>query len=279
MRGPATAATSLLSILYCLLLTSAAAAYATSSASQNTPSLLKSRLEKTETHLRLIHRLIASIVCKDSGNTVLTTGAWCLFPDPSGALLEPGRPLASHHVFADEGLAHYISQTLGAASLLDLGAGIGQYGVWLKNNNASVSWTGFDGAINVEEFTAGFVHWADFSLPLLEKPRDWVMSLEVGEHIPAQYEAQLFDTLTSLNKCGVLLSWAVPGQGGHQHVNEKSNEYVIDAMTSRGYTYDEAASAAGREASGYSWFKNTLMVFINDDAPSSCKAHAGRRAV
>lgn len=38
------------------------------------------------------------------------------------------------------------------------------------------------------------------------------MSLEVGEHIPSAFEHILFDNLHYNNKCGVILSWAVPGQ-------------------------------------------------------------------
>ena len=41
-----------------------------------------------------------------------------------------------------------------------------------------------------------------------------VMSLEVGEHIPADYEAIFLDNLARHAKEGVLLSWARPNQGG-----------------------------------------------------------------
>lgn len=30
-----------------------------------------------------------------------------------------------------------------------------------------------------------------------------------------------------LAKYGLIISWAIPGQGGHQHVNELSNEVVV----------------------------------------------------
>ena len=38
------------------------------------------------------------------------------------------------------------------------------------------------------------------------------MSLEVGEHIPSAFEHTLFENLHLNNECGVILSWAIPGQ-------------------------------------------------------------------
>jgi hypothetical protein len=53
----------------------------------------------------------------------------------------------------------------------------------------------------------------------------------VAEHIPPEYESIFIENLISCNRKGIILSWAIPGQGGHGHFNEKPNDYVIDLIT------------------------------------------------
>jgi tryptophanyl-tRNA synthetase len=43
---------------------------------------------------------------------------------------------------------------------------------------------------------------------------DWIISLEVALHIPEKYEAVYLDNILRHAKEGIILSWAVPGQGG-----------------------------------------------------------------
>jgi tryptophanyl-tRNA synthetase len=43
---------------------------------------------------------------------------------------------------------------------------------------------------------------------------DWIISLEVAEHIPEKYEAVYLDNIFRHAKEGIILSWAVPGQIG-----------------------------------------------------------------
>jgi hypothetical protein len=58
---------------------------------------------------------------------------------------------------------------------------------------------GFDGAGNVEEVTGGFVRFADLSLPLQMPRADWVVALEVGEHIPSAFEPTFVRNLHAHN--------------------------------------------------------------------------------
>src|SRR5579872_4362992 len=46
------------------------------------------------------------------------------------------------------------------------------------------------------------------------------------------------DNLHRHNRRGIILSWAVPGQGGHGHCNELENERVRDKFRSLGYECD-----------------------------------------
>jgi hypothetical protein len=87
------------------------------------------------------------------------------------------------------------------------------------------------------------------------------MSLEVGEHIPAEFESIYLDNVAKHAKGLIILSWAVPGQNGDGHVNCQSNEHIIDEMHLRSFTLDEVATKALRNSASLWWFKNTIMVF------------------
>lgn len=201
-------------------------------------------------------------ICKSEAD-VSESGAWCLYPSERAVDYYP-YALPHEHAVADEGVARTVMSIVRPGQrLLDLGCGVGQYGLYFKKENAPFQWTGYDGAINVEEYTNGFVHWADLSVPgfAVDNLADWVMALEVGEHVPAEFEDAVIDNIARNSKCGAIVSWAIPGQGGHAHVNNRPSSYVIDKFKSRGFEYDEVKSREGQDAAQYIWFKDTLMVF------------------
>jgi cyclopropane fatty-acyl-phospholipid synthase-like methyltransferase len=92
-------------------------------------------------------------------------------------------------------------------------------------------------------------------------PFDWVLSLEVGEHLPKEHEASFIENLHRHNARGVVLSWALEGQGGTGHVNERNNDYIKAQVCAKGYVNDLAAEAALRDAAKFPYFKRTVMVF------------------
>ena len=152
-------------------------------------------------------------------------------------------------------------------------------GYFLSQNQANITWIGFDGGDNVEELygentpvvgdpghIVPKVCWINAAAPInLGITYDWVISIEVGEHIPKEDEHTFLNNLSVLSAEGVVLSWAVVGQGGHQHVNEQSNEYIIEQMQKTGFTYNRMLSQKFREAvTELHWLRNTLMVFYKD---------------
>ncbi len=72
--------------------------------------------------------------------------------------------------------------------------------------------------------------------------RDWVLCLEVMEHIPPEFEHDALYMLDHCNREGIVMSWAYRGQGGTGHVNEKNVDEVITTFRNIGYTYDLEAS-------------------------------------
>lgn len=60
---------------------------------------------------------------------------------------------------------------------------------------------------------------------------------------------------------GVLLTWAVEGQGGHSHVNERNNDYIRARMEERGLVNDSQEDDRIRKQVVLGWLKSTVMVF------------------
>jgi hypothetical protein len=90
-----------------------------------------------------------------------------------------------------------------------------------------------------------------------------VISLEVGEHIPKEYQNNYLDNIT--NNCSeyLIMSWAVKNQGGRGHFNELDNQEIIPEIEKRGFIYLKQESNEVRNVieDSCSWFRNTLMIF------------------
>ena len=146
-------------------------------------------------------------------------------------------------------------------SVNDFGAGVGQYGHRLRSEDPDLLWTAYDGAGNVEEYTDGFVTWFDLTVPFSLPRADWVVSFEVGEHVPTAFEGTVIRNLHAHNCRGVILSWAVLNQEGRSHVNNHGNQYVIDTFHELGYLHREQIDRKFRSKAIYGWFKHSVMVF------------------
>lgn len=168
--------------------------------------------------------------------------------------------LVNHHF--DETLANALLTFLKkeqATSIADFGCGHGKYTLLLEQE---INTDGFDGNPNTKTLTNGLCSVLDLSQPIqLEKKYDWILSLEVGEHIPKELENNFISNLDNNNTKGIILSWAIPGQGGHGHYNEQSNDYIKNRFLKLGYINDLEAEKFLRDNSNHWWFKNTIMVF------------------
>ena len=188
-------------------------------------------------------------------------------------------PIPWPHARADVGVAGELAQLFRGASVLDLGAGVGQYGQYFRAHpEAEIRYAGYDGAGNVEEYTKGFLKYADltwdlgaFGVPV----SDWVLSLEVGEHVPYAHEDAFVQNLHALNREGVVLSWAVPGQGGAGHVNERRNADVVATFEALGYVSGDDLAARLRAAVvSAPWLRGTIMVFLRTAQPTRTPTRA-----
>jgi len=211
--------------------------------------------------LRQMHQS-ASLSCKSAAFT--RTGGWCYGPRRQG-LLPSGHVPASMRVltaFSDFITSERLIAPHAFRSISDFGAGVGQYKKATLAHSPNLKYKAYDGAGDVVEHTDGFVEYFDLTLPLALERTDWVMSLEVGEHIPNMYEGMVIRNLHFHNCKGVILSWAIIGQGGKQHLNCHSNKYIIRVFEALGYTYqNKTADTFRRREGNHPWFEQSLMVF------------------
>jgi hypothetical protein len=146
-------------------------------------------------------------------------------------------------------------------SIVDFGCGMGDYTksfLLMKQINCDA----FDGNPNTSFLTNGIASVLDLSKDFdLQKKYDCVLTLEVGEHIPEEYESIFLNNISKHTNKFIILSWAIEGQGGDGHINCKNNDYIIQQMKLRNFTYDLEKSNFLRNKASVSWFKNTIMVF------------------
>lgn len=148
-------------------------------------------------------------------------------------------------------------------SVVDFGCGMGDYAL---NINSTINCDAYDGNPNTVELTKGLGKVLDLSIPFdLNKRYDCVISLEVGEHIPKEYEEVFINNITKHANDLLILSWAVLGQGGDGHVNCQDNDYIINQIKDKGFSFDEASSNRLRNSATVApWFRNTILVFRKD---------------
>ncbi|XP_047740580.1 uncharacterized protein LOC108677723 [Hyalella azteca] len=153
-------------------------------------------------------------------------------------------------------MCYFVGVLVGNASIVDFGAGLGQYGMcFLRKSQAEYrlddkqqkeyiadikndlhdiqkkpqivySWHGYDGGFAIEEVSGGFIAHADLSEEGLWLGRkwDWVMSIEVGEHIDPKHEGHFLDNLVRHACAGM----------PHEAIEEMAFMFRIDVLPNLG---------------------------------------------
>lgn len=138
---------------------------------------------------------------------------------------------------------------LGVQSILDVGCGLGYSMEYFAKAGKEVF--GVDGspsAIQKNVMPAEMLHQHDYTLGpwTPEKSYDLVWSSEFLEHVEQQYEPNFLATFNCAAKY-LMVTFAVPGQGGHHHVNEQQGEYWIDKFEQEGFRYEADLTMKARK--------------------------------
>jgi len=221
-------------------------------------------------------------------NYINTHGGWCYNSTKNTKVIHAGNhsdanySLSAGHVEADFGfvsallmnvlLKEGVDSVSSPPSISDFGAGVGQFGHALRARLPDLEYYGYDGAGNVEEFTENYIHFIDLTQPLNLRRTDWVLSSEVGEHIPHSFEKQVIANIHAHNCKGVILTWAILNQNGKGHINNHSNSYLIQIFEGLGYKHNEELSKILRDATTEKsfWLKRSTMVFERLLQPAGC---------
>lgn len=159
----------------------------------------------------------------------------------------------------DENLNNRLIFLLKDKSVFDFGCGDASYLKNLKEIGCKVS--GCDGNPFTEKITDGIGFAADLSIAHDFGLYDWVISFEVGEHLPKEFENIFIDNLCNHAKNGIIMSWAFPDQPGEGHVNCQPSEYIIEQLYKRNFLLDITETNNLRNLAETWWFKNNLLIF------------------
>lgn len=144
--------------------------------------------------------------------------------------------------------------------IVDYGCGPGRYVEFLRKYKYKV--IGIEGTPLLDLPKGVLV--TDLTQPIIAMEKTNTLCLEVGEHIPKEFEEVFLNNITQMCDSKLVISWAVPGQGGVRHVNEKTNEEVAMLMGRLGFYINDDQTYYLRlnfDHTKTPWFKNTLMVF------------------
>ncbi|KAL3864729.1 hypothetical protein ACJMK2_006386 [Sinanodonta woodiana] len=185
---------------------------------------------------------------KFNGSHTSDTGGWCH---------------NSGQHFADENLAEALSELFKGKRVASFGDGPGKYKELLENSRKGITYDAYDGAPFCNDTSQGKVKFLDLTLYQYGLPMyDWVISLEVAEHIPREFENVYISNINRHAREGLVLSWAVPGQGGYAHINNHPLYYVVQIMKENGLHHNPEKSEVLKKAAKISWLKQNVNVYM-----------------
>lgn len=145
-------------------------------------------------------------------------------------------------------------------TIYDFGCGRGEYLQGLQELDSTLELTGFEGHQTDGIFNN--IVKQDLSIKMELSPVDMVISIEVGEHIPKEFEQTFIDNISNHAKGHIFLSWAIVGQSGLGHINCQNNDYIISQFADRGWKIEKDISNTTRSKMPNGiWLKNTIMIF------------------
>ena len=171
-----------------------------------------------------------------------------------------------HRKYYEKGISHFVewlNTNLTFESLVDVGCGCGDFIAPLVGHKKIL---GVDFSTGADVLMAKeipyVIHDLTTPLPGPTEHYDVVMSLEVFEHIPRDYEETYLMNLLHFEPTTLIVSCAAPGQWGRHHYNCRGRDEVVAMLASKGYVLDEALTASFQKIKKLAAFyrKNTAVL-------------------
>jgi len=203
-------------------------------------------------------------------------GLVAIRPDGAWVTVADGGAWPGVYGPADAGLGRALQCIVGAGTLLDLGAGAGQYGAFFSGcPRPRPAWEGVDGNPRVEAFSrlgpsGAFTRrlsLCDLEAASSVQVHDWSMSIEVAEHLPPSCVPRYLRLLNTSSRIGAVLSWSSE-MGGRGHRSPRSSEAVVKLMGEMGLAIDEAASVWVQGQCALPWLRKNVRVYLRRSVAS-----------
>jgi len=155
----------------------------------------------------------------------------------------------------------FLCDKLKIKSVVDVGCGFG-YSLDFFKKHLNLHGIGVEGSSKVQELAlnreAIKVHNYSKGPLILPKTYDLAWSSEFVEHVRAQYVENFISTF----KCCkyIAITYASVGQTGHNHVNENTQNYWINLMTTHGLIFDAGLTAQLRHKTQEDFLRPTSPV-------------------
>jgi SAM-dependent methyltransferase len=185
-------------------------------------------------------------------------------PQSAEARLAPGIWSAAAHaqdLYVDVPPFQYAAERYAPESVLDIGCGLGAY-LALFQEQGTATVRGIDGFSDTDAVLCPRAYSQhDLRSPLdLGRTFDVVLCVEVIEHLEAEHETTLLDTIRRHARTRIMFSAAQPGQPGRHHVNCRPIGHWLTRWRLVGWEPDIPDTVAARSLATYIWFRRNLLI-------------------
>jgi 2-polyprenyl-3-methyl-5-hydroxy-6-metoxy-1,4-benzoquinol methylase len=195
--------------------------------------------------------------------------------DPSAIYTEPWFRQHYEQEHEYRAIGRLLHETFGSFDCIDIGCGVGLIIDELDQLGHIV--TGVDGSKHAKLVAPESISFRIATLDITQADTTWlfgverkdlVLCTEVAEHLPGDFAPSLVGLLSRLCRDygHIFFTAALPGQGGHDHINEQPNSYWIALFADRGRMIDWELTMRMRErlmvlCPLMNFFARTTMVF------------------
>jgi len=159
------------------------------------------------------------------------------------------------------GLWSYLVDRFSVRSVLDIGSGEGHAVNFF--HRLGIIAHGFDGLEdNVYQAKFPIAHH-DLSTGPYLFPCDMTYCVELVEHIPDEFVPNLIKTMT--NAPVIVMTHGLPGQPGHNHVNNQPPKYWIELLNENGFSLsrdNEFFRSIAKKENPQSYFSLSGLIFL-----------------
>ena len=159
----------------------------------------------------------------------------------------------------------YLLENINLDSVVDVGCGTAAW-LYVFKKNGIKNILGLDSHKNLSCLR---ISREEFLNQNLEKPiiagkfYDLAISLEVAEHINPKQSIRFISDLCNLSEI-ILFSSATPGQGGENHINEKSLDYWRVLFREKGfYPYDVIRDKFLSKKNIAPWYRYNTILYVS----------------